>query len=93
MSDTLFVVIGAVCALGVQNCWPRSVGACWVGIDDVKVDVIHILELLSKGLGGRVELAKAYFNGLSESARKYFKGNGVIASMEHCNNFVYLGTE
>ncbi|GLJ37755.1 hypothetical protein SUGI_0767270 [Cryptomeria japonica] len=63
------------------------------GIDGVKVDVIHILELLSEGLGGRVELAKAYFNGLSESVRKYFKGNGVIASMEHCNDFVYLGTE
>ncbi|GLJ32212.1 hypothetical protein SUGI_0648390 [Cryptomeria japonica] len=63
------------------------------GIDGVKVDVIQTLELLREGLGGRVEVAKAYFNGLSESMRKYFKGNGVIASMEHCNNFVYLGTE
>ncbi|GLJ16418.1 hypothetical protein SUGI_0278810 [Cryptomeria japonica] len=63
------------------------------GIDGVKIDIIHILELLSEGLGGRVELAKAYFNGLSESVRKYFKGNGVIASMEHCNDFVYMGIE
>lgn len=63
------------------------------GIDGVKVNVIHILELLSEGLGGRVELAKAYFNGLSESVRKYFKGNEVIANMERCNDFVYLGTE
>ncbi|GLJ16739.1 hypothetical protein SUGI_0288040 [Cryptomeria japonica] len=63
------------------------------GIDGMKVNVIHILELLSEGLGRRVELAKAYFNGLSESMRKYFKGNEVIASMEHCNDFVYLGTE
>ncbi|GLJ22809.1 hypothetical protein SUGI_0429860 [Cryptomeria japonica] len=46
-----------------------------VGIDGVKVDVIHILELLREGLGGWVELAKAYFNGLSESVRNYFKGN------------------
>ncbi|GLJ37856.1 hypothetical protein SUGI_0770160 [Cryptomeria japonica] len=58
----------------------------WVGIIGVKVDVIHILELLSEGLGEHVELAKAYFNGLSESMMKYFKGNGVIASMEHCND-------
>uniref|UniRef100_A0A0D6QS51 galactinol--sucrose galactosyltransferase n=1 Tax=Araucaria cunninghamii TaxID=56994 RepID=A0A0D6QS51_ARACU len=64
-----------------------------LGIDGVKVDVIHVLELLSEGFGGRVDLAKAYFNGLSASVRKYFKGNGVIASMEHCNDFVYLGTK
>ncbi|GLJ29480.1 hypothetical protein SUGI_0581090 [Cryptomeria japonica] len=65
----------------------------WAGIDGVKVDAIHILELLREGLGRRVRLAKAYFNGLSKFVRKYFKGNGVIASMEHCNDFVYLGTE
>ncbi|GLJ05610.1 hypothetical protein SUGI_0021110 [Cryptomeria japonica] len=63
------------------------------GIDGVKVNVIHILELLSEGLGRWVELAKGYFNGLSESVKKYFKGNEVIASMEHCKDFVYLGTE
>ncbi|GLJ06816.1 hypothetical protein SUGI_0049130 [Cryptomeria japonica] len=65
----------------------------WMGIDGVKVNNIHILELLSKGLGRRVEMAKAYFNGLSESVRNYFKGNEVIASMEHCNDFVYPGIE
>jgi hypothetical protein len=25
--------------------------------------------------------------------RKHFNGNGVIASMEHCNDFMFLGTE
>ncbi|GLJ47742.1 hypothetical protein SUGI_1008320 [Cryptomeria japonica] len=64
-----------------------------IGIDRVRVDIIHILELLSEGLGGWVELDKAYFNRFSESVRKYFKGNGVIATMEHYNDFVYLGTK
>uniref|UniRef100_A0A7N0U928 galactinol--sucrose galactosyltransferase n=1 Tax=Kalanchoe fedtschenkoi TaxID=63787 RepID=A0A7N0U928_KALFE len=64
-----------------------------VGIDGVKVDVIHLLEMLSEDYGGRVELAKAYFKALTASVRKHFKGNGVIASMEHCNDFMLLGTE
>ncbi|CAM8960925.1 unnamed protein product [Rhodiola kirilowii] len=51
-----------------------------VGIDGVKVDVIHLLEMLSEDYGGRVELAKAYFKALTDSVRKHFKGNGVIAS-------------
>ncbi|KAJ0049303.1 hypothetical protein Pint_15509 [Pistacia integerrima] len=55
-------------------------------IDGVKVDVIH-------DFGGRVELAKAYYKALTASVRKHFKGNGVIASMEHYNDFMYLGTE
>ncbi|CAN4088080.1 unnamed protein product [Withania somnifera] len=63
------------------------------GIDGVKVDVIHLLEMLSEFYGGRVELAKAYYKALTASIRKHFKGNGVIASMEHCNDFMYLGTE
>lgn len=63
------------------------------GIDGVKVDVIHVLELLSQELGGRVDLQKAYFEGLSASVRKHFNGNGVIASMEHGNDFIYLGTD
>ncbi|XP_015069484.1 galactinol--sucrose galactosyltransferase-like [Solanum pennellii] len=63
------------------------------GIDGVKVDVIHLLEMLSEDYGGRVELAKAYYKALTDSIRKHFKGNGVIASMEHCNDFMYLGTE
>ncbi|KAJ4974195.1 hypothetical protein NE237_007369 [Protea cynaroides] len=64
-----------------------------VGIDGVKVDVIHLLEMLCEDHGGRVELAKAYFKAITASVRKYFNGNGVIASMEHCNDFMFLGTE
>ncbi|KAL5076419.1 hypothetical protein RYX36_015403 [Vicia faba] len=63
------------------------------GIDGVKVDVIHLLELLSEEYGGRVELARAYYKALTSSVKKHFKGNGVIASMEHCNDFFLLGTE
>ncbi|KAJ1389499.1 Glycosyl hydrolases 36 [Sesbania bispinosa] len=63
------------------------------GIDGVKVDVIHLLELVCEKYGGRVDLAKAYFKALTASVRKHFKGNGVIASMEHCNDFMLLGTE
>ncbi|KAL0318528.1 UNVERIFIED_CONTAM: Galactinol--sucrose galactosyltransferase [Sesamum angustifolium] len=63
------------------------------GIDGVKVDVIHLLEMLSEDYGGRVELARAYFKALTASVRKHFQGNGVIASMEHCNDFMFLGTE
>ncbi|KAH6792153.1 Raffinose synthase family protein [Perilla frutescens var. hirtella] len=64
-----------------------------VGIDGVKVDVIHLLEMLSEDYGGRVELAKDYYKALTNSVRNHFKGNGVIASMEHCNDFMFLGTE
>ncbi|KAA8530209.1 hypothetical protein F0562_004918 [Nyssa sinensis] len=64
-----------------------------VGIDGVKVDVIHLLEMMCEDYGGRVELAKAYYKALTASVRKHFKGNGVIASMEHCNDFMFLGTE
>ncbi|XP_051115083.1 probable galactinol--sucrose galactosyltransferase 5 [Andrographis paniculata] len=64
-----------------------------VGIDGVKVDVIHLLEMLCEDYGGRVELAKAYYKALTASVKKHFHGNGVIASMEHCNDFMFLGTE
>ncbi|KAL5725482.1 galactinol--sucrose galactosyltransferase [Ranunculus cassubicifolius] len=64
-----------------------------VGIDGVKVDVIHILEMLCEDYGGRVDLVKAYYEALTASIKKHFKGNGVIASMEHCNDFMLLGTE
>lgn len=53
----------------------------------------QLLEMLSEDYGGRVELAKTYYKALTDSIRKHFKGNGVIASMEHCNDFMYLGTE
>lgn len=49
--------------------------------------------MLSENYGGRVELAKAYYKALTASVRKHFNGNGVIASMEHCNDFMFLGTE
>ncbi|KAL8545793.1 hypothetical protein ACS0TY_005788 [Phlomoides rotata] len=64
-----------------------------VGIDGVKVDVIHLLEMVCEDYGGRVELAKAYYKALTSSVNNHFKGNGVIASMEHCNDFMFLGTE
>ncbi|KAI5582875.1 hypothetical protein BDE02_07G115200 [Populus trichocarpa] len=64
-----------------------------VGIDGVKVDVIHLMEMVCENYGGRVDLAKAYFKALTASVRKHFKGNGVIASMQHCNDFMFLGTE
>ncbi|KAL6520223.1 putative galactinol--sucrose galactosyltransferase 5 [Orobanche minor] len=64
-----------------------------VGIDGVKVDVIHLLEMVCEDYGGRVELAKAYYKALTTSMKNHFKGNGVIASMEHCNDFMFLGTE
>lgn len=64
-----------------------------VGIDGVKVDVIHLLEMLCEDYGGRVELAKAYYKALTSSVKNHFKGNAVIASMEHCNDFMFLGTE
>lgn len=63
------------------------------GIDGVKVDVIHLLEMVGEKYGGRVDLAKAYYKALSTSVKKHFNGNGVIASMEHCNDFMLLGTE
>ncbi|KAK9748794.1 hypothetical protein RND81_02G081600 [Saponaria officinalis] len=63
------------------------------GIDGVKIDVIHLLEMIAEDYGGRVELAKTYYKAITESVRKHFKGNGVIASMEQCNDFMLLGTE
>uniref|UniRef100_A0A1D1XNT9 Galactinol--sucrose galactosyltransferase n=1 Tax=Anthurium amnicola TaxID=1678845 RepID=A0A1D1XNT9_9ARAE len=49
--------------------------------------------MLCEENGGRVELAKAYYKALTESVKRHFNGNGVIASMEHCNDFMFLGTE
>ncbi|MCL7021744.1 hypothetical protein MKW94_030385 [Papaver nudicaule] len=63
------------------------------GVDGVKVDVIQILEMLGEEYGGRIELAKAYYSALNDSVRKHFKENSVIASMEHCNDFMFLGTQ
>ncbi|KAL8544867.1 hypothetical protein ACS0TY_005176 [Phlomoides rotata] len=64
-----------------------------VGITGVKVDVIHTLEYVSENYGGRVELGKAYYKGLSKSLDKNFNGTGLISSMQQCNDFFLLGTE
>ncbi|RDX62786.1 Galactinol--sucrose galactosyltransferase, partial [Mucuna pruriens] len=64
-----------------------------LGIDCVKIDVMQVLEMVSEEYGGRVELAKAYYKALTASVRKHFKGNGVISSMQQCNDFMFLGTE
>ncbi|KAG6731582.1 hypothetical protein I3842_01G136000 [Carya illinoinensis] len=63
------------------------------GISGVKVDVIHTLEYVSEDHGGRVQLAKRYYDGLSQSLKKNFGGSGLIASMEHCNDFFFLATK
>ncbi|XP_059654358.1 stachyose synthase-like [Cornus florida] len=64
-----------------------------VGITGVKVDVINTLEYVGEEYGGRIELAKAYYEGLSKSLSKNFKGTGLISSMEQCNDFFLLGTQ
>ncbi|GMY27936.1 stachyose synthase-like [Fagus crenata] len=64
-----------------------------VGVTGVKVDVIHTLEYVSEDHGGRVQLAKAYYDGLTKSLKKNFGGSGLIASMEQCNDFFFLATK
>ncbi|KAK9289200.1 hypothetical protein L1049_017674 [Liquidambar formosana] len=64
-----------------------------VGISGVKVDVIHALEYVAEDHGGRVQLAKAYYDGLSQSLKKNFGGSGLIVSMEQCNDFFFLATK
>ncbi|CAA7388257.1 unnamed protein product [Spirodela intermedia] len=62
------------------------------GITGVKVDVIHTLEYLCEEHGGRVELARRYYEGLTRSLAKNFAGTGLLASMQQCNDFFFLGT-
>ena len=62
-------------------------------IRDISSNMWQILEMLCEKYGGRVDLAKAYFKALTSSVNKHFDGNAVIASMEHCNDFMFLGTE
>ncbi|KAJ0092419.1 hypothetical protein Patl1_24865 [Pistacia atlantica] len=64
-----------------------------VGVTGVKVAAIHTLEYVSEDHGGRVQLAKAYYDGLSKSLKKNFGGSGLIASMEQCNDFFFLATQ
>lgn len=40
-----------------------------------------------------MELAKAYYDGLTESMIKNFNGTEVIASMQQCNEFFFLATK
>lgn len=39
-----------------------------------------------------MELAKAYYKGLTTSLSKNFEGSGLISSMQQCNDFFFLGT-
>jgi stachyose synthetase len=50
------------------------------------------IEYVCGEYGGRVDLAKAYYEGLTKSIAKNFNGNGIIASMQQCNDFFFLGT-
>ncbi|KAK9104393.1 hypothetical protein Scep_021237 [Stephania cephalantha] len=51
------------------------------------------MEMLGEEYGGRVELARAYFKAFNGSVKKRFGGNGVMASMQQCNDFMFIGTE
>ncbi|AES82211.2 galactinol-raffinose galactosyltransferase [Medicago truncatula] len=48
---------------------------------------------MSKLMSFIVDLAKAYYEGLTKSIAKNFNGNGIIASMQQCNDFFFLGTK
>ena len=50
------------------------------------------LEYVCEEYGGRVELAKAYYDGLSKSLANNFNGTGLISSMQQCNDFFLLNT-
>ncbi|KAG0480066.1 hypothetical protein HPP92_010924 [Vanilla planifolia] len=63
------------------------------GVTGAKIDVIQALEYVGEEYGGRVELERAYYKGLTESMIRNFNGNGVISSMQQCNDFFFLGTE
>ncbi|KAM6553149.1 hypothetical protein CsatB_013911 [Cannabis sativa] len=54
---------------------------------------LQTLEYLSKDYGGRVELAKSYYKGLTNSLEKNFNGTGLLSSMQQCNDFFFLGTK
>ncbi|GMH16678.1 hypothetical protein Nepgr_018519 [Nepenthes gracilis] len=55
--------------------------------------LIVLLEIVCEEYGGRVDLAKVSYKAISTSVRKHFKDNGVIASMEIYNDFMFLRTE
>ncbi|VVB06957.1 unnamed protein product [Arabis nemorensis] len=64
-----------------------------VGITGAKIDVFQTLESVSEEHGGRVELAKAYYDGWTKSMIKNFSGSGILASMQQCNDFFFLATK
>lgn len=49
--------------------------------------------MISEEYGGRIELGKAYYDALTSSVKRHFKGNGVIARMQQDNDFMFRGTE
>jgi stachyose synthetase len=54
--------------------------------------IFQTLEYVSEEYGGRVELAKAYYKGLTSSLSKNFGGSGLISSMQQCNDFFFHRT-
>lgn len=56
------------------------------------VSLVQTLEYVCEEYGGRVKLAKDYYDGLTRSLIKNFKGTGIISSMQQCNDFFFLGT-
>ncbi|CAI9114718.1 OLC1v1015504C5 [Oldenlandia corymbosa var. corymbosa] len=65
----------------------------YAGIDGVKVDVQCILETLSSGFGGRVELTRQYHQALDASVAKSFPDNGCIACMSHNTDALYCSKQ
>jgi len=69
---------------------------CSVCCDQIIINflfVMQTLEYVCDEYGGRVNLAKAYYEGLTKSIAKNFNGSGIIASMQQCNDFFFLGTK
>ncbi|KAG2330914.1 hypothetical protein Bca52824_002094 [Brassica carinata] len=64
-----------------------------VGVTGAKIDVFQTLESVAEEHGGRVELAKTYYDGLTKSMVKNFSGTEIIASMQQCNEFFFLATK
>lgn len=57
------------------------------------VRCFQTLESVAEEHGGRVELAKTYYDGLTKSMVKNFNGTEIIASMQQCNEFFFLATK
>ncbi|KAG6533407.1 hypothetical protein ZIOFF_007275 [Zingiber officinale] len=78
-------------SLHLHHCQARSKGVVLArrNSDAYFLDNCGNLEI---NLGGRVELGKAYYRALTDSVRKNFAGNGVIANMEKDNDFMFFGT-